>query len=312
MEAEIQVQGFESNAPVVRQQAGEMAAVKREESEIQAAIISAKKFPRDELQAYSKAIKSHQRPRLAEAATYTFPRGGSKVEGPSIDCARDLARCWGNMDYGIRVVAMDDNTVHIKGFAIDLETNNRASAEDKFNKLVQTKKGWVEPDERALRELIGRRGSILVRNAILQLLPPDLIDDAQATAKATMMSAAKGELKQNREDAIKKLVLAFSGVQVTTDMIKAKLNHDVSLITDEEFIDLKKIFKSIKDGHTSRSEQFEASGQSATGINAALAARAGVAQQPAPVLMPLSGTIGPMTVVSSGAPAAADTESTNG
>jgi len=89
------------NSPIVAQVGGDdvggLAVISREQHEIQAAIISAKKFPRDENQAYAKAIKSVQRPSMAESATYNFPRGGKSISGPSVDLARELARCWGNI-----------------------------------------------------------------------------------------------------------------------------------------------------------------------------------------------------------------------
>ena len=45
---------------------------------------------------------------------------------------------------------------------------------------------WTVPDERDLRELTNRRGAICVRNAILALVPPDLVEDAMATADQTL------------------------------------------------------------------------------------------------------------------------------
>jgi len=74
------------------------------------------------------------------------------------------------------VVSLTDEHVHIRGFAIDLETNASTEYEDQFKRLVQRKgrdgeTHWVQPDERDLRELIGRRGAILVRNAILSYTP---------------------------------------------------------------------------------------------------------------------------------------------
>lgn len=233
----------------------------REQHEIQAAVISAKRFPRDEFAATTKAIKSFQRPTMAEDALYSFPRGGQKVRGPSVYSARELARCWGNLRYGLRVVGITER-VHIKGFAFDLESNNYIEAEDEFAKRIQRKgrdgvAKWVEPDERDLRELISRRGAILVRNCILQLLPPDLVEDCMATADQTMEDVARNELKQSPEEALKRLVFVFDRIGVSTEVLEKKLGHPLKAVDAKEIAELRQIYSSIKDGHTTREEQFD-------------------------------------------------------
>ena len=259
---------------------GAVAAVTREQTEIQAAIISAKKFPRDEIAAYNKLLKSFERPSLAESSQYSFPRGGDKnVTGPSIGCARELARCWGNIKHGIRIVSVDDEMVHIKGYAIDLETNATVEAEDKFKKLVFRKKGgWIKPDERDLRELINRRGAILVRNSILQLIPPDVIEQIISKANDTLKKAATKSLKESREDTVRKLVAAFDGLGVSIEMLEAKLEHKINLINEVEYVELRKIFKSLQDGHTSRNEHFnfeKTASEAANDLNSLLGKKEG-------------------------------------
>lgn len=242
---------------------GELAAVSREQSEIQSAIIIAKKFPRNEQAAFVKINKSLERPRLAEAACYSFPRGGKAVEGPSVDLARELARCWGNIRFGLRVVSVDDEMVHIKGYAYDMENNSYVEAEDKFLKLIQRKNKatgateWVTPDERDLRELMNRKGAILVRNCILQVVPSDLVDDAIKKSKETLTKAEKGQLEANREDTIKKLLLAFDKQGVTVEMLNKYLSHDIAKIDAAELADLKGVWKSINDGQAKREDIFD-------------------------------------------------------
>src|SRR5690606_35974269 len=118
---------------------------------------------------------------------------------------------------------VDDEQVHIRGYALDLETNTYAEAEDRFAKLIQRKRNgrtqWVEPDERDLRELVNRRGAICVRNAILQVLPADVIEDALRQSEETLRKAAAGELKQDRAGAIRRLALAFDELGVSTAAI---------------------------------------------------------------------------------------------
>lgn len=240
------------------EQAGIVSMVAREEAEIKGAIIVARKFPRDEAVAFAALMRSCERPSFAENAAYSFPRGGSMVTGPAVDLAREACRCWGNMRYGLRIVSADDNWIHIKGWALDLERNNYVEAEDRFKRLIYRKKGgWIEPDERDLRELINRRGAICVRNAVLQVLPPDLIDEALRTADATLTKAASGEIKQTIEESRRRLVAAFAEFGVNGDMIAKRLGHPVDAADEKEIAELRKIYKGLKDGVSERAEFFE-------------------------------------------------------
>lgn len=257
--------GFSGGAADVGQIAehgGSVAVVAREEAELKAAIVLARTNPRDEARAYTRIIQSCKRPSFAEGAAYCFPRGGANISGPSVDLAREMARCWGNIRYGLRIVTDDDERVHIKGYAHDLETNAYVDCEDKFAKLIQRKaKGgggtnWVKPDERDLRELVNRRGAICVRNAILQLLPPDVTDDALREASLTLEAAAKGEIQMDPTTAIRRVALAFVQLGVTTDMIQKKIGHALDRISADELVELRKIYKSMLDGNSRRDEHF--------------------------------------------------------
>jgi len=260
--------GFLPN--VEPQSGGENALAVREQSEIQSAIVSAKKFPRDEAACYVKVMKSFQRPSMAESAVYSFPRGkgGARVTGASVDTAREEARCWGNVRYGLRIVDAAGERVHIRGYALDLETNSYCEAEDEFEKKIQRKGSdgitrWVVPDERDLRELISRRGAILVRNCILQILPSDLTEDALLQAKDTNLAVAANKLGTNREDTVRQLAMAFDGIQITPEMLIRKLGHELAVINNEEYSELRAIYKSIRDGQSKREEHFDVAKENA-------------------------------------------------
>jgi len=255
-----------SQAPIVPEEnVGAMAAVSREQSEIQSAIISAKKFPRDELKAYTKCIDSFKRPTMAMASTYNFERGGKAINGPSVDTARELARCWGNIRYGLRIVKNTKTQVQIKGYSYDLESNTFIEAEDEFDKLIQRKvfengskvTKWVEPDERDLRELINRRGAILVRNCILQVIPSDITEDVIKQARLTLNSISNKDLTETREDTIRRIAMVFNNIGIPASLLEKKLQHPLATITAEELTDLRGIYKSIMDGNTKAHEHFD-------------------------------------------------------
>jgi hypothetical protein len=219
--------------------------------------------PREVLVARERLLEACKRPGMADAATYEFPRGGKKVTGPSVYLAREAARCWGNLRFGFHVVSMDRAEVHIRGFAWDLETNLYIELDDRFRRLHQRvdketgETRWVEPDERDLREVVNRKGAILVRNAILQAVPSDLIEEAVLRAAQTLQEDAAGNLKADRGTTIKRLCDSFSEFAVTPAMLAVFLDHELDTISADEVASLRAVYRSLKDGQSKREDHFE-------------------------------------------------------
>lgn len=225
-------------------------------AEVQASIIIAKNFPRDEDVAFEKLIKSCERTSFAKTASWTFPRGGKNLTGPSINIAREAARVWTNIEYGKSIVHDDEETRTIKVWAWDKESNNRSSDEDTFKKLIYRKANggqWIKPDERDLRELTNRRAAILKRNCLLELLPKDLIEDAIKICKETLKSKAA----QDPGSARKAIIFAFSELNITPKMLEKKLGHKIAQCIPDEIAELRQIHQSIKDGNSKWSEYIE-------------------------------------------------------
>lgn len=260
---------------------GAVAVAAKEQAQIQAAVISAKKFPRNEIECYRRACKMFERPEMAECAQYSFPRGKQTITGPTVDLARALGKAWGNLEWGFDIVSADEEYIHIKGWAWDSETNARVTASDKFNRLIQKKikQGdsshtiWIKPDERELRELINKRAAILIRNCILQLMPPDLVQDVQRIAIETLKKQAAGQLGKTKAEVIKSLIAGFDQIGVSVRMLEKRVGHTLDLLSGDEIVELRGIYKSVRDGHSNRSEHFEfekVESDGARAINAAL------------------------------------------
>lgn len=248
--------------PVVEMDSQKAAAMVRAESEVRAQVFLAKQYPRNELIVFQRVLAAMDRVEMAEDATYSFPRGTSTIMGPSVYLAREAARIWGNIRHGLRRISTTDDLIHIQGWAYDVETNAYAEAEDQFKPLIQRKQKdgttkWVEPDERDLRELVNRRGAFLIRNCILELLPSDLINSAIARSFQTKEAKASGKLKENREDALRNLVLGFDRQGITVAMLEEYLRHPLNAITASEFAELQGIGKAIKDGQAVREDYFD-------------------------------------------------------
>ena len=224
-------------------------------SEIQAAVVLAKQFPRDYETCWEALMSACRRKTLAGMATYAYPRGGKQISGPSVNLARVAAQCFKNFRWGLDVIRDDDEYIQIQGWAWDVENNTKVTADDRFKKLTQRKKDgktvWVTPDERDLRELVNRRGALLVRNCILHIVPPDFIEDAVGVCKKTKSDSIK-----DPKGEAKKLILEFQNLLVTVDMLRKFVGHSDSWSADE-IVRLGEIRDAIRDGNSKREAFFD-------------------------------------------------------
>lgn len=231
-------------------------------TEIQARVIMARQFPRDEAQAATNLINACKRLSFAEDVEYSFKRGKKKndetdkwednfVSGPSVVIAREAARVFGHIDCGFRVIAEDMMTRTLEGFALDLQTGTKFKAQDTFEKKIQRKVNgqteWVAPDERDLRELQNKRGALLERNCILRIIPRDIIEDALLEARTTVQRFNESQ----KDEATKRLVKKFGSLGVNVDMLSKFLGiDDLTQITTTHLEQLRPIYTSIKDGNS--------------------------------------------------------------
>jgi len=133
---------------------------------------------------------------------------------------------------------------------LGLESNTKVHFDDDFRKLIYRKVGgWVEPDERDLRELTMRRGAILVRNAIFNIVPRDLTEDALYTIRETLKSSIK-----DPDGEKKRLILEFGKIGVTVPQITQYMG--TSSWGQEEILELRGILTSIQDGASKKDEYF--------------------------------------------------------
>lgn len=220
-------------------------------AEIQAAVLMAMRYPRNEDDAHGRLMKSCTRPSFQEAARYKYPRGDTQISGPSVHLARESARCWRNIRYGFIVIYEDEQRVQLRGYAWDLETGLKVEQDAAFRKLIYRKRGgWIKPDERELRELINKHGAIAERNCILKVLPPWLTEDAENSCVENQRKKINDNLDQSKRD----ILAAFAPFNVLGSMIEEYLGHVLTEVTAEEIADLRGMYSAIRDGHTRWSE----------------------------------------------------------
>lgn len=224
-------------------------------AEAQGKLIIAKRFPRDEVQAYNKVAQACQRKGIAEKAFYSYSRGNSVVNGPTIRFAEELARCWGNIDYGIKELSQDDGKSEMQAYAWDLETNAQ-SVQNFTNPHIRevNKKAVKLTSQRDIYEINANMGARRLRSRILAILPSDLVDMAVAECRKTLA----GNNDEPLIDRVKKMVVAFAKVGVTQEQIEKRLKKKVEKMTADDFVDFTGIYNAIKGGESKIAEWFEA------------------------------------------------------
>lgn len=219
--------------------------VERAIAEVQASLIIAKRFPRDPYAAWEAVMTACSRPGLAEEAFYSYKRGGENVTGPSIRLAEEMARCWGNIDYGMRELSNKDGVTELEAYAWDKETNTSSTQRFTVRHMRDTRNGSYElKDQRDIYELGANMGSRRMRARILAILPQDLVAAAEEQCRKTL----KGMATKPMADQVKDLVAAFSTMNVTGEMIERYIGKKRADFIDDDMITMRGVYKSIRDG----------------------------------------------------------------
>lgn len=223
-------------------------------AEIQAAMVIAKRFPRNQVEAADRILTAFQRPTLAEDAIYSYSRGGQDVSGLSIRAAEVLAQNWGNMDFGIRELEQRNGESTVEAFAWDIETNTRSVKTFQVKHERHTKSAIKKlTDPRDIYELVANQGSRRLRACILAVIPGDVQEAARVEAEKTLKATA-----DTSPESIKKMLKAFEPFKVTKGQIEKRIQRKLDSITPAQLVKLKTIYASLRDGMSIAADWFDA------------------------------------------------------
>ncbi len=259
--------------PTPRTSVSQATAVEqaRAEAEVKAAVVVAQQCPRDVQRALRDMEEVCRMPALAERAFFSFRRAGSVVSGPSIHIARELARCWGNIDYGLRELRRDDigGESEMMAFAWDLQTNTRSSSTF-IVPHVRFSKGTRNPleDPRDVYENNANAGARRVREAIFSVLPKWYTEAAKDIAHATITNGGGIPLQQR----IKDMLAAFDRGGVTPAQLEGYVSRLSADWSEHDVAKLSVLFTSLRNGEISKEEAFGGSAQPAASIAAGTSA----------------------------------------
>lgn len=222
-------------------------------AEVQAALMIARMNPRDPVAAMDRILNACTRPSLANAAVYTYSRGGSDVSGPSIRLAEAMAQSWGNIQFGLRELSQEKGESTVQAFAWDVETNTRREITFQVPHVRYTRKGtYALEDPRDVYELVANQGSRRLRACILAIIPGDVTETAVAQCETTMHASADVS-----PEAIKKLISAFEQYGVTREQIEKRIQRRVDAIQPAQVVSLRKIYASLRDGMSAPGDWFD-------------------------------------------------------
>ena len=247
-----------ADAPVVARPTGASNAVantdqQRAIAEVQAAMMIARMNPRDPIASMDRILNACSRPGLADAAVYTYARGGSDISGPSIRLAEAMAQSWGNLQFGIRELEQHAGMSTVQAFAWDVETNVRREVTFQVPHIRHTKKGSYKlEDPRDIYESVANNGARRLRACILAVIPGDVTEAAVNQCEVTMKTKA-----DTSPEAMQKMVVAFEPFGVTREQIETRIQRRLDAIQPAQVVSLKKIYASLRDGMSASADWFE-------------------------------------------------------
>jgi len=255
---------------------GQATAVEqsRAVAEVQAAVLVARQFPRDEQRAIRKLTQACEQDALASRAFFRYSRAGSAITGPSIHLARTIAACWGNVDYGIAEMRRDDQAgeSEMKAWAWDQEDNVRTSNTFIVPHTRDSKKGTQKlTDTRDVYENNANQGARRVRECVFALVPTWFVELGKDLCQKTLKAGGGVPLPQR----IAKVIANFTELGVTVDQLERKLERPAAKWTDQDVATLWVVGRSLSNGEITKDEEFPSARVTAEEI-------ASVATAPAP------------------------------
>ena len=236
---------------------GQATAVEQSRAiaQVQAAAVMARQFPRSTQAAISEMRDACGRTELAKRAFFKFPRGGESVTGASVYLARELARIWGNIDYGLNELRRDDThgQSEMQAYAWDLQTNARSTRTFVIEHARDTKQGRKQlTDLRDISDNNNNFGARAVREMIFATLPQWFTDMAQEVCRETLKNGGGVPLPTRVANAL----AAYKRARITPSQLATRVGTEPDAWTHEDVTDLEILYRSLQNREITRDEAF--------------------------------------------------------
>lgn len=221
-------------------------------AEVQAAVVVAQNVPRNLQRAEAEMRDACSREVLAKKAFYSVPNRG---EGPTVHLMRELARIWGNVQYGVHELRRDDEAgeSEIQAFAWDLQTNTRST-----RTFIVPHARMKARDRQKLTDLgdiylnnqnVGARA---VRECIDTVLPTWFTAEAQDACRDTLRGGDGIPLSAR----IDKMITAFAKHKVSQRQLEVRLDKKRGQWDGSDVADMTVVYGSLDRGEVNVDEAF--------------------------------------------------------
>lgn len=229
-------------------------------AQVQAAVVIARNFPRDEQRAIRLMQEACARPSLANKAFYEYRRGSERVNGSTIKLAQELARIWGNIDFGMTELSVDPVNARSEmlAYAWDLEANTRFGqiviVHHLRDKRVNGEKVAERvQDQRDVYEMNTSNSARRLREAIRRVVPDWFFDEAETICRRTLENPGDGLTLAQR---ISRVTTAFEGKGIDVARLEARVGKPTRDWTPFDVAQLKITWESLGRGETTPDEAF--------------------------------------------------------
>jgi hypothetical protein len=224
--------------------------------EVRGMLFLARQFPRSEAEAVARVRALCEHRSVAARAFFSYPKAGKTVSGKSIHLAKELARVWGNVRYGLGELRRDDQyrQSELTAWAWDLETNTRVETTFIVPHGMDTKTGIKAiEDLRSIYENNANAGARRLREQIFSVLPTWLVDMAADLCSETL---SRGDGKTPLPVRIEQMVSRFEQLGVTADQLEQERGRPRDKWTPLDLGHLETLGGSLYRGEVHRDEVF--------------------------------------------------------
>ena len=227
--------------------------------EVDMQVATAKRWARSLTQFRQSALAmAAENGKIAGACFYVLPRGGKKIEGPSIRLAEIVAQCWGNLRCESRVLGSDATTVTAQATAWDMQSNVLVRKE--VRRRITDSEGRRYNDDMII--MTGNAAcSIALRNAIFTVVPQTYVASIFEHCKK-VAAGERGTLEQARAHWLKWWEEKGAPRERIFELLGRKGAEE---ITVDDINTLQGLSNALNDGGTSLEDLFGTEPQESTG-----------------------------------------------
>jgi len=231
----------EDQITAVSIQGNEMAML-REKASIDIQVSTAKAYPRDMQKALNNSIFTVTMDvETASTCTYSVPRGGKAITGPSVHLAKIIMQNWGNIRGETKVIEIGLKDITSQSVVWDLENNAALKVEVK--RSIMTKTGRMSDD--MITVTGNAANSIALRNAIFGIIPRAIVDKVYNASQQKIIGD-----DQNFAKRIKDVLAGFKKVydKDAAEVLPLVGKTDVEQLVKADLVVLIGVAQALKDG----------------------------------------------------------------